>query len=113
MRKINITKDTITNAAKVCGMVAIYGVALATSNASVKDIIDKVRYSGNVKYSDAVSVIMDSSMFSSDKTRVIDVVKKDGDVEYYRAVIQIVKSSMFSSDKVKTIVNLCKDEEES
>ena len=110
MKKFEITKETIKNVSKVCGMVALYGVALATSNMSVKDIIDKVRFNGNVKYSDAVSVIMDSSMFSSDKTRAIDAVKRDGDADYYRAVIQIVKSSMFSSDKVRTIANLYNEE---
>ena len=71
-----------------------------------------MRYKGNVKYSYAVDVIMNSSMFSSDKNRAVAVLNKNEDAEYYRAVIKVVKSNMYPSDKIRAITNLNGEEAE-
>ena len=83
-----------------------------SSRISVQDVVDMVRYRGNVTYSDAVDTIMNSTMFSSDKGKAVKELQKNKDSDYYRAVIRVVKSSMYSSDKIKTIAEL-KEEEES
>lgn len=78
-----------------------------------KDKLEDIRYSGNVKYDDAVRAIMDSSMLSRCKREIASVVKADESSEYYRGVIYIVRSSMLSSDKVDLIKELsCKVENE-
>lgn len=111
MKKLNITKGTIKNVFKVVCGVAVYSIATAKSNNMAKDIIDMVRYSGDVKYSDAINVIMDSNMFDSNKNEAMVLLKKNQDAEYYKTIIQIVKSNMFDSNKIRAITNLNKDEE--
>lgn len=65
-----------------------------------------VRYYGEVKYDDAIKAIMESGMFSSDKTKAIETLKMDGTSELYSGVINIVNSNMFSSDKLKSIKHM-------
>lgn len=109
---MKITTDTIRKAGKIAGAVVLYGVTIIASRISVQDVVDMVRYRGNVTYSDAVDTIMNSTMFSSDKGKAVKELQKNKDSDYYRAVIRVVKSSMYSSDKIKTIAEL-KEEEES
>ena len=109
--KIKITKEFVGNVVKIGGMAMIYGLAAMASKTSVKDAIDNIRYSGKVSYSDAVSAVMDSNMFDSNKNRVLELLKKDGDIEYYRTIIKIVRSDMFDSNKIRAITIL--DGEES
>lgn len=103
MRKINVNKETVGKIARNGCRVALYALAVILPHVSVKETVDAIRYSGNVEYSDVISVIMNSSMFSSDKQEMISLMKKDKDAEYYRSIIQVVKSNMYSGDKVKTI----------
>ena len=103
--------DIVKNTAGISGKAVVYTLVFAASSGLVEDIIDKVRFSGNVKYSDAVKVITDSGMFSADKQQALAVLKQNKDADFYKAVIQVVKSNMYSSDKLKTITNLCKEEE--
>lgn len=110
MKRFNVTKETVGKVAKVAGTVALYGLAVVVNKVSVKDIVETVRYNGNVKYSDAVSVIMDSDMFSSDKSTATTILKNNKDAEYYKAVIKIAKSTMYSSDKVELIAELSAEE---
>lgn len=93
----NVIKDGAKIIAPILGVVIF-------SNAG--SIAHKVRYSGKVNYGDAVNVIMNSSMWSEDKSKVISFLKTDGDSDFYRSVISVVKSSMWSNDKVKTIEDM-------
>lgn len=108
---MKITKETIMTTGKSIGVGVLYGLAFIASKVAVGDVIDMVRYKGNVKYSDAVDVIMSSNMYSSDKSRALAVLKKDEDTDYYRAVVRVMKSNMFSSDKIKTISDLSNEGE--
>lgn len=107
MKKFNLNMKTVGNFAKKSGKVALYGLATVMSYVSMKDVTEMVRYSGNVKYSDAINAIMESSMFGSDKNKIVAMLKKDGDADYYKAIIKVVKSNMFGSDKVKAIEYIC------
>lgn len=111
MKKLNITKETIKDTFKVACRITLCGLAIVKSSNTAKDIIDMVRYSGNVKYSDAVDVIMDSNMFDSNKNEALALLKKNKDAEYYKTIIRIVKSNMFDSNKIKAITNFNNDEE--
>lgn len=102
MKWLNITKGNIGNIAIAGCKIALCGIATLLPYLS-KDMINEIRYSRNVKYSDVVDVILHGSMYSSDKNKVIELVKTDGDVEYYKSIIHIVNSSMYSCDKVKAI----------
>lgn len=108
--KLKITKETIGSMAKFGGMVILYGLAAMVSRTNTKDVIDNVRYSGDVKYGDAISAIMDSDMFDSNKNRAMEMLKKNGESDYYRAVIKIIRSDMFDSSKIKAITILCEEE---
>lgn len=108
--KFKITKETVGSVVKIGGAAILYGLASMVSKVSVKDVIDEIRYSGNVSYSDAISAIMESDMFDSYKREAIKVLKKDQDVEYYKTVIKIVRSDMFSSYKLEAITNLIEEE---
>ena len=104
--KFKITKETVGNIAKVGGLAMLYGLAVMGSKVSINDMIDKIRYSGDVSYSDAFDAIMDSSMLDSYKQAAMRLLKHDGDSEYYKAVIKIIKSSMLGSYKIESITNL-------
>jgi hypothetical protein len=111
MKKIKITKEHGCKIAKYgCGML-LRGAKLALAYWSIKNASEFKYYIGDVKYSDAVSVIMDSGMYSSDKTRAVEMLKKDGDSEFYKSIIKVVNSNMFSSDKLKLITTMCKETE--
>lgn len=97
---MKITKETIGGIAKI-GFAAA-GATLAIVASKLKD--------RNASYSDAVTAIMDSDMFSVDKNAATKALKKDGDAEFYRAVIKIAKSTMFSCDRFKLIVELSEGE---
>lgn len=111
MRKPN--KEIIGTIVKNGCRFLVYGATLLLPCLSLKDTNNVMYYVGDVKYSDAVGVIMNSRMFSSDKTKAIEVLKKNEDKEFYKSVIQVVNSNMFSSDKLTTIVNMCTEVEES
>lgn len=108
---MNITKENVKETFKIVGTIVLYGVAVAQSCIKVKDVADMIRYSGNVKYSDAVNVIMSSDMFDSRKNEAMELLKRNKDSEYYKAVIRIVNSDMFDSNKIRAITNLSKEEE--
>lgn len=61
-------------------------------------------------YGNAVSAIMNSSMFDSRKVQVIELLKKDQPQTYYCAVSAIMNSSMLDSRKVQVIELLKKDQ---
>lgn len=96
---------------KIGGIALVYGLASMASRTSVKDMFDSIRYSGDVTYSDAVSAVMDSDMFDSNKTKVIELLKRNESVEYYKTIIDIVRSNMFDSNKIKAIAILCEEKE--
>lgn len=103
MRNIKIRKEDVGNFAKNTGKVLLYGLAIVLPRLTSKDVIDTIRYSGDVGYSDAVRAIMESDMFSSSKDEMIGLLKKDQNMEYYKSIIQVARSDMFSSNKVNII----------
>ena len=93
----------------------IIGVALCTIPylKTIRDVSESVRYyRGCVSYSDAVSAVLNSDMFSSAKEEAVKMIPKDGDNELYRSIIQIVNSDAFSSNKANMIKDICGKEEE-
>lgn len=107
---IKITKEQVGKALKIGGMVFAYGAVCWLNSRETKGLIDEVRYSGIVSYSDAVNVIMDSNLFDSNKMKAIELLKKTAGSEYYKTIIKIVKSDMFDSNKIKTIAQLSEEE---
>lgn len=86
--------------------VALYGVALLASY-KVGDYIVNGGESTIAGYKDAVGAIMDSGMFSHDKSEAVEALKRHESGDYYGAIVRIAKdSSMFSHDKVKMIKRL-------
>lgn len=109
MTKFKITKEQVKGFVKSCCLLA-YGAAAIACACMVKGTqTNKTYYVGAAGYSDAVKVIMESSMFDSTKTRIIKLLKRNGDAGYYDAVISTVNSNMFESSKVKTIETLSKN----
>lgn len=104
------TKNTVKNIAKGLKGVIIPIAGVVLSSITISDLLDAFRYSGNVKYDDAVKVIMNSYMLNSYKTEAINVLKRDESPDYYRAVISTVNSDMMGSYKVDTIRNMSKTE---
>lgn len=96
MGKFNINKEAVGTFVKKGCKVILYGLAVALPYMSSSK-------NNEATYSDAVSVVMNSAMFSGDKQKVLSMLKKYGDTDYYNSVIEVMESSMFSSDKIKTI----------
>lgn len=100
---MNINKDELMKCAKKAVEIAVYVGGIALSYVSVRDVIDGIKYSGEVDYGDAVDAIMSSDMMSSYKEQAVTTLKKDESSQFYKAVIRVIKSDMMSSYKVDTI----------
>lgn len=104
------TKNTVANIVKGLKGVIIPVVGVILSSITISDLLNAVRYCGNVGYDDAVKAIMNSNMMSSYKTKAVSAVKRDGTPDYYRAVISTVNSDMMSNYKIDVIRNMSKTE---
>lgn len=112
MKKLNLSidqkkLDTIGKVVKKGCEIAGYAVSIALSYVSVRDMLDAVKYSGEVDYGDAVDAIMSSDMLSSYKEKAVTVLKKGEDSQFYKAIIRVAKSDMMSSYKCDTIKKMC------
>ena len=109
MKKIKITKEQVKGFVKSCCLLA-YGAAAIAGAWMTKstETSNKIYYVGSAGYSDAVKVIMDSSMLGSMKTRAIELLRRDENAAYYNAVISIVNSSMLGSNKIEAIETISK-----
>ena len=109
MKKIKITKEQVKGFVRNCCLLA-YGAAAIAGACMVKrpETSRITNYARIATYSEAVKVIMESSMFSSSKTRAIELLKRDQDSDYYAAVIAIVNSNMFASNKIEAIETISK-----
>lgn len=87
---------------------AAYGLVTVLSYSSITDeILRKIRYAGDIGYSDTVDAIMNSDMLGSYKREAVDTLLKDQDNEFYKAVVHIVNSDMMGSYKLDSIKRLC------
>ena len=109
MGKIKITKEQVKGAVKGFCILA-YSAAAIAGAVITRDSkpTTKTYYVGTASYSDAVRVIVESSMFDSNKKRAIELLKTDGDAGYYNAVISTVNSRMFDSSKIEAIETISK-----
>lgn len=104
MKKIKITKEQVKGAVKGFCILAYSAAAIAGAVMTRGETrTNKTYYVGAADYSDAVKVIVESSMFDSNKKRAIELLKRDGDAGYYNAVISTVNSNMFDSNKLEAI----------
>lgn len=78
-----------------------------------KRIIKAIRYSGKVKYDDAIRAITESNMLGSSMAEAMDLVQSNMETEYYRAVISAIQSSTLGSTKIMMLKNINKNFEES
>lgn len=69
------TRKKVKNFAKRSCQTVIPILGTVLASVSVKDLLDMMRYSGDVDYGDAVNAIMSSSMYSHDKTRAVSMLK--------------------------------------
>lgn len=104
---ISINKDKMIKYTKKGCEIAGYIGGIVLSYVSVRDVIDTVKYSGEVDYGDAVDAIMSSDMMSSYKEQAVTTLKKDESSQFYKAIIRVVKSDMMSSYKCDTIRKMC------
>ena len=113
VKGLNCAMDIAKKGIRVIGPVA----AVAFYNKSaIQNIVNEIRYNGNVGYDDVIKAIVDGEMYSSDKGKAIELVKANGVCEYYKAVASIVRSDGYSSSKLAMIEAMNKkfyEEEES
>lgn len=112
MKKINIksifTKDNVRRVGSFIGTIFL-GYCAVVAKA---DLVSNTNHSesGNCiyypDYPSAINAIMNSTMFSSDKTAMCQMLLVDSKEDYYRSVMTIANSDMFSSDKKRALKNL-------
>ena len=107
-KKIKEVFESVGKITKEGCKVAIAIIGMSIVNGTATNVRNRMKYIGNVDYSDAVDAILSSDMWSSDKRRAMALIKKDKDCEYYKAVINTVDSSMWSSDKLRILEDMCK-----
>ena len=84
--------------------IAIPILVSITLSKNGKRIINKIRYSGNVTYDDAIEAIMDDKdMYSSSRDEAIKLLRPNESSSYYRNVIRAVNSDTYASAKISMI----------
>ena len=106
MRKFNISDEQVEMIVKYGSKLVLGAFALALLRSKRIDIPAAESRTCETTYSDAVSAILNSSMFDSNKTKLMIMLKRDGDSEYYKSVIMTINSSMFDSNKIQTVEGL-------
>lgn len=105
--RLSTIGNVVKEYSKVLG--PLVGYAIFSQRGAIINAIDELRYSGNVKYDDAVKVIMDSDMIAAYKTNILKILKRDQDSEYYKTIIHIVKSDVIAAYKVDMISEINKE----
>lgn len=97
-------------AKSTCQVVGVF-VSYVLISKYIPDYIEAQNQSyKRVGYSDAVTAIMESNMWSDDKRKAVSMLKRDKDSDFYKAVIAVANNrSTWSSDKVTIIHDLCKE----
>lgn len=60
----------------------------------------------NVDYYDVVNCIMESDLYSYQKSDLIETIKINGNSAYYKTIIKVLKSKMYSYEKIEIIERL-------
>lgn len=110
-----LTKERVDTIVEVCRKSLNYAIPIAGAilfSDRVTDELGTLRYNtDNVKYDDAVRAIMNSHMWSEDKSKAVALLRKDGSSDFYKAIIDVSNSSMWSNDKFETIQNMCSNDQ--
>ena len=101
-----IKMEHVKNAVCVGIKYAIYGAMIVGMVKPRLETSGIIPVKCDANYGDAVNEIMQSNMYSHDKTKAISALRKNGGTELYRAVISIVRSRAYSHDKVKMITDI-------
>ena len=62
----------------------------------------------NVDYYDVVDCIMESNLYSYEKSDLIETIKINGNSAYYKTIIKVLKSKMYRYEKIEIIEKLSK-----
>lgn len=100
MSKFNISTETVGKVIKGGLNVAVGLLVLTWPSLIERSVTVMAQPACDVKYSDAVRVIMNSIMLSSYKEEALGILKRDGDAEYYKSVIMVIESNSLSSTKM-------------
>ena len=100
MNGLKTVGSFVVDVLEVVSPVVVTGLLLTKSS----------KYKPIYAYNDAVSAIMDSSMWSDYKVKAVSALPLYARPVLYEAVIEVSKSSMFSDDKLETILRMCKQE---
>ena len=110
-----LTKERVDTIIEVTRKSLNYAIPIAGAilfSDRVTDTLGTLRYNtGNVKYDDAIRAIMNSRMWSEDKSKAVSLLRKDGSSEFCKAIIDVANSSMWSNDKIETIQNMCNNDQ--
>ena len=112
MKKIN-WRSIGETAKDVCGIV---GCALIFGLPRIIEVVHvtEERKDTDKGYSDTVKAILNSNIWSSDKSELISVLKRNLDSDIYSTMIDIAKDNrIWTSDKVELIMHLNNPEDES
>lgn len=112
MLKNEILSKTGAVVKKACNVVVPVLMGLRFTGMD-KQILKAIRYSGNVKYDDAIRAITESNMLGSSMAEAMDLVQSNMETEYYRAVISAIQSNALGSTKLVMLKNINKNFEES
>ena len=99
-------KENAKHVAKFVGTMFLGYCAVVAKTDQTKN--NNYTYTYFSTYSGAMNAIMNSTMYSSDKTDITKLLLPNASEDYYSSVISIANSTMFSSDKVYAIKSLNK-----
>ena len=101
-------KENAKHVAKFVGTIFLGYCAVVAKTDQTKNQTKNNNYIYFSTYSGAINAIMNSTMYSFDKTDITKLLLPNASEDYYSSVISIANSTMFSSDKVYAIKSLNK-----
>lgn len=112
-----LNNENVKNGLQVAGVIAkkVLGAVgpLIVARVLLGNPFDNKTAIGSDKasYNDAISAILNSSMWAEDKSKAVSALKMDMKPEIYKAITDVAKTPMFSEDKRDTIIKMVNREE--
>lgn len=109
-----MTRTDLENILILAGFSAIVGMIAGIAEYESEKNQSKNTYQflrkrrANVDYYDVVNCIMESDLYSYQKSDLIEQIKIDGNSAYYNTIIKVLKSKMWNYEKIEIIENLSK-----
>lgn len=108
MKKLNLDKEKLLNGLKVGCLVFLSLAGGIASTCLQNETENRIRLKAyeDADYSSAIDAIMNSNMYSCDKSKAISELPADKDNSFYSAIMAIARGKGCSDNKLSSIISI-------